>query len=84
MTGGKYQISDRLSKKIDFFEKQEQKEADIPEIKGGCSFFDKETYDSLPLTRRLDMSGGSYEDHPELLTKETRIKLLLNKIGIPM
>ena len=49
-----------------------------------ANFFDKETYDSLPLTRRLDMSGGSYEDHPELLTKETRIKLLLNKTGITM
>ena len=27
---------------------------------------DKETYDSLPLTRWLDKSGKPIEDHPEL------------------
>ena len=30
---------------------KEQREADRPEIKDGFSFMDKETYDSLPLTR---------------------------------
>ena len=30
---------------------------------------DKETYDSLPLTRWLDKSGKRIEDHPELSTE---------------
>ena len=30
---------------------------------------DKETYDSLPITRWLDKSGKPIEDHPELSTE---------------
>ena len=54
------------SKKTEFYERQEQREADRPEIKDGFAFIDKETYDSLPLTRWLDKSGKLIEDHPEL------------------
>ena len=65
-TRDKHQNADSLSKKTEFYERQEQREADIPEIKDGFSFMDKETYDSLPLTRWLDKSGKPIEDHPEL------------------
>ena len=64
-TRGKHQNADSLSKKKEFYERQEQREADSPEIKDGFSFMDKETYDSLPLTRWLDKSGKPIEDHPE-------------------
>ena len=60
----KHQNADSLSKKTEFYERQEQREADRPEIKDGFSFMDKETYDSLPLTRWLDKSGKPIEDHP--------------------
>ena len=65
-TRDKPQNADSLSKKTEFYERQEQREADRPEIKDGFSFMDKETYDSLPLTRWLDKSGKPIEDHPEL------------------
>ena len=58
----KHQNADSLSKKTEFYERKEQKEADRPEIKDGFSFMDKETYDSLPLTRWLDKSGKPIED----------------------
>ena len=54
-------------------------EADIPESKDGFSFIDKETYDSLPLTKWLDKSGKPKEDHPvfssEHKTKEIELML---------
>ena len=65
-TRDKHQNTDSLSKKTEFYERQEQREADRPEIKDGFSFMDKETYDSLPLTRWLDKSGKPIEDHTEL------------------
>ena len=44
----------------------------------------KETYDSLPLTRWLDKSGKPIEDHPEL-PKEPPEKTILKKTrGIPI
>ena len=46
-TRDKHQNADSLSKKTEFYERQEQREADRPEIKDGFSFMDKETYDSL-------------------------------------
>ena len=70
--------SDSLSKKTEFYERQEQREADRPEIKDGFSFMDKETYDSLPLTRWLDKSGKPIEDHPEL-PKEPPDNTILKK-----
>ena len=77
-TRDKHQIADSLSKKTEFYERQEQREADRPEIKDGFSFMDKETYDSLPLTRWLDKSGKPIEDHPEL-PKEPPEKTILKK-----
>ena len=50
------QNTDSLSAKTKFYEMQEQREADRPEIKDGFSFMDRETYDSLPLTRWIDKS----------------------------
>ena len=58
-----------LSKKKEFYERQEQREADRPETKDGFSFMDKKTYDSLPLTSWLGMSEKPIEDHPELPAK---------------
>ena len=62
----KHQNADSLSKKTEFYERQEQREADKPEFKDGFSFMDKKTYDSLPLTRWLDKSSKPIEDHTEL------------------
>ena len=64
-TRDKHQNADSLSNKTEFYERQEQMEADRPEIKDGFSFMDKETYDSLPLTRWLNKSGKPIEDHPK-------------------
>ena len=58
-----HQNADSLSKKTDFYERQEQREADRPEIKDGFSFMDNETYDNPPLTRWFDKSGKPIEDH---------------------
>ena len=71
-TRDKHQNADSLSKKTEFCERQEQREADRPEIKDGFSFMNKETYDSLPLTRWLDKSGKPIEDHPELPKNTTK------------
>ena len=58
-TREKHQNADSLSKKTEFCERQKQREADKQVIKDGFSFMDKETYDSLLLTRWLDKSGKS-------------------------
>ena len=73
-----------MSKKADLYEGQEQREADRPEIKDGFSFMNKGSYDSLPLTRWLDKSDKSVEDHPEL-PKELPEKTILKRTqGMPM
>ena len=77
-TRDKHQNADSLSKKTEFYERQEQREADRPEIKDGFSFMHKETYDSLPLTRWLDKSGKPIENHPEL-PKEPPEKTILKR-----
>ena len=83
-TRGKHQNADSLSKKTEFYERQEQREADRPEIKNGFSFMDKGTYDSLPLMRWLDKSGKPIENHPEL-PKEPPEKTILKKTrGMPI
>ena len=56
-TREKHQKADILNKKTEFYERQEQREADLPEVNDGFSFMDPETHDSLPLTRWLDKSG---------------------------
>ena len=83
-TRDKHQNADSLSKKTEFYERQEQREADKQEIKDGFSFMDKETCDSLPLTRWFDKSSKPIEDHPEL-PKERPEKIILKKTrGMPM
>ena len=83
-TRDKHQNADSLSKKTEFYERQEQREADRPEIKDGFSFMDKETYDSLSLTRWLDKSGKPIEDHPELPEEPQKKTILKKKRGIPI
>ena len=60
----KHQNADSLSKKTEFYERLEQKQANQAEIKEGFSFLDKETYEALPLTRWLDKSGHPIPGHP--------------------
>ena len=70
----KHQNADSLSKKTEFYERQEQR--DRPEERqqpiglkrDGLSFMDKKTYDTLPLMRWLDKSGEPIESRPELPT----------------
>ena len=50
-TRDKHQDADSLSKKTEFYERLEEKQANQAEIKDGFSFLDKETYDKLPLIR---------------------------------
>ena len=83
-TQDKHQNADSLSKKTEFYERQEQREADRPEIKDGFSFMDKETYDSLPLTRWLDKSGKPIEDHPELPKEPPEKTILKKNRGMPI
>ena len=83
-TRDKHQNAESLSKKTEFYEKQEQREADRPENKDGFSFMDKETYDSLPLTRWLDKSGKPIEDQLELPTEHHGKAILERNSGMPM
>ena len=83
-TRDKHQNADSFSKKTEFYERQEQREADRPEIKDGFSFMDKETYDSLPLTRWLDKSGKPIEDHPELPKEPPEKTILKKNRGMPI
>ena len=76
----KQQNTDGLSKKTEFYERLEQKQANQAEIKEGFSFLDKETNEALPLTRRLSKSGHPIPGHPELpVEKATEIKILSKK-----
>ena len=83
-TRDEHQNADSLSKKTEFYERQEQREADRPEIKDGFSFMDKETYDSLPLTRWLDKSGKPIEDHTELPKEPPEKTILKRTREVPM
>ena len=83
-TRDKHQNADSLSKKTEFYEKQEQREADKPEIKEGFSFMDKETYDILPLTRWLDKSGKPIEVQSELPEERPERTILRKNRGMPM
>ena len=62
----KHQNADSLSKKTEFYERLEQRQANQKEIKEGFSFLDKETYEALPLTRGLDKSERPIPGYPEL------------------
>ena len=48
MVCDKHQNADSLSKKTEFCEKLEQKQANQAEIKEGFSFLNTETYEALP------------------------------------
>ena len=79
----KHQNAD--SKKTEFYERLEQKQANQAEIKEGFSFLDKETYEALPLTRWLDKSGHPIPGHPELpVEKSAEIKILSKEDPVPL
>ena len=81
----KLQNADSLSKKTEFYERLEQKQANQAEIKEGFSFLDKEFYEALPLTRWLDKSGHPIPGHPELpVEKAAEIKILSKTDPVPM
>ena len=80
----KHQNADTLIKKTEFYDSQQQREADRREFKDGFSFMDKETYDRLPLTRGLDKSGKPIEDHPELPAEHQEKTIMKRNPGMPM
>ena len=81
----KHQNADSLSKKTEFYERLEQKQANQAEIKEGFSFLDKETYEALPLTRWLDKSGHPIRGHLELpVEKAAEIKILSKEEPVPL
>ena len=81
----KHQNADSLSKKSEFYERLEQKQANQAEIKEEFSFLDKETYEALPLTRWLDKSGHPIPGHPELpVEKAAEIKILSKRDPVPL
>ena len=81
----KHQNDDSLSKKTEFCEKLEQKQANQAEIREGFSFLNKETYEALPLTRCLDKSGHPIPGHPELpVEKAAELKILSKKDPVPL
>ena len=84
-TRDKHQNADSLSKKTEFYERLEEKQANQSEIKDGFSFLDKETYDKLPLTRWLDKSGHPIPRHPDLpVETAAEIKVLARDEPVPL
>ena len=81
----KHQNADNLSKKTEFYERLEQKQAYQAENKEVFSFLDKGTYEALPLTRWLDKSGHPITGHPELPVEEAaETKIRSKKDPVPM
>ena len=81
----KHQNADSLSKKTEFYERLEQKQANQAEIKEGFSFLDNETYEALPLTRWLDKSGHPIPGQPEFpVEKAAEIKILSKEDLVPL
>ena len=80
-----HQNADGLSKKTEFYERLEQKQANQAEIKRGFSFLNKEIYEALPLTRLLEKSGHPIPGHPKLpVEKAAEIKILSKKDTVPL
>ena len=75
----KHQNADSLSKKTEFYERLEQKQANQAEIKEGFSFLDKEIYEALPLTRWLDKSGHPIPGHTELPVEKAAERRILSR-----
>ena len=81
----KHQNADSLSKKTEFYERLDQKQANQAEIREGFSFLDKENYEALPLKRWLDKSGHPIPGHPELpVEKAAEIKILSKEDPVPL
>ena len=55
----KHQNADSLSKKTEFYERLEQKQANQAEIRERFLILGKKIYELLPLTRWLDKSGSN-------------------------
>ena len=84
-TRDKHQNADSLSKKTEFYERLEEKQANQAEIKDGFSFLDKETYDKLPLTKWLVKSGHPIPGHPDLpVETAAEIKVLARSEPVPL
>ena len=84
-TRDKHQNADSLSKKTEFYERLEEKQANQSEIKERFSFLDKETYHKLPLTRWLDKSGHPVPGHPDLpVETAAEIKVLARGEPVPL
>ena len=83
-TRDKHENADSLSKKTEFYEQLEEKQANQAEIKDGFFFLDKDTYDKLPLTRWLDKSGHPILGHPDLpVETAAEIKVLTKCDWVP-
>ena len=81
----KHENIDSLSKKTEFYERLEQRQANQVEIMEGFSLLDKETYEVLPLTRWLDKSGNPIPGHPKLpVEKAAEIKIRSKKDPVPL
>ena len=77
----KHQNADSLSRKTEFYERLEQRQAN----QAGFSFLDKETYEALPLMRWLDKSGHPFPGHRELpVEKAAEIKFLSKRDPVPL
>ena len=85
MTNTRMLTTDSLSKKTEFYEKLEQKQANQAQTKEGFSFLNKKTYEALPLTRWLDKSGHPIPGLPELpVEKAAEKKILSKKDPVPL
>ena len=81
----KHQNADSLSKKTEFYERLEQKQANQALIKERFSFPNKKIYEALPSTRWLDKSGHPIPGHPELpVEKSAEIKILSKKDSLSL
>ena len=83
-TRDKHRNADSLSKKTEFYERLEEKQANQSEIKDGFSFLDKETYDKLPLTRWLDKSGHPIPGPDLPVETAAEIKVLARGEPVPL
>ena len=81
----KHQNADSLSRKTEFYERLEQKQANQAEIKEEFSFLVKETYEALLLTRWLAKSGHPVPGNPVLpVKKASEIKILAKRDPVPL
>ena len=84
-TRDKHQNSDRLSKKTEFYERLEEKQANQAEIMDGFFFPRQGDYDKVPLTRWLDKSDHPIPGHPEIQGETAaEIKVLPRGEPVPL